>query len=123
MNELTPIPSAITTITVNVNPGVRRSERNAYRRSCSNVSMSRTPGERARGAAVAGLVPALRAARGRAHRRLVDDASVEELDRALRVAREPRVVRDHADRRALLVQVAQQVHHGLAVRGVEVPGR
>ncbi len=29
MNELTPMPSAITAVTVNVNPGVRRSERRA----------------------------------------------------------------------------------------------
>src|SRR5688572_4710321 len=53
---------------------------------------------------------------------LVHDAAVEQLDRALRVPREARVVRHHADRAALLVQVAEQVHHRLAVRRVEVPG-
>src|SRR5262245_30068937 len=38
MNAFTPIPSAITAITVNAKPGVRRSERSAKRRSWSSVS-------------------------------------------------------------------------------------
>src|SRR5689334_11204861 len=110
MSELTPMPSAITAITMSVNPGVRRSERSAYRMSWMSVSMGSTPGERdgCRGAA-SRSVPAL----------LVHDAAVEELDRALCVAGEARIVRHHADRAPLLVQVAQQVHHRFAVRRVE----
>ena len=38
------------------------------------------------------------------------------------VAGVARVVGDHADRRALVVQLAQQLHHGVAVLRVEVPG-
>ena len=53
---------------------------------------------------------------------LVHHAAVEEVDGAVRVAREARVVRDHADRGAAAVQLAQQLHHRLAVLRVEVPG-
>src|SRR5437588_3977292 len=52
-----------------------------------------------------------------------DDAPVEEMNRAVGVARITRVVCDHADGRAALMQFAQQVHHCLAVFGVEVSGR
>src|SRR5262245_53412990 len=38
MNAFTPMPSAITTITVSAKPGVRRSERSAYLRSWSRES-------------------------------------------------------------------------------------
>src|SRR6516225_8613287 len=106
------MPSAMTAITVSVKPGVRRSDRSAYLMSWKSVSMGRLPGSGLGAEATSRSVPAL----------LVHDAAVEELDRALRVAREPGVVRDHADRAALLVQVAQQVHHRLAVRRIEVPG-
>src|SRR6185295_4465399 len=54
---------------------------------------------------------------------LLDDAAVEEVDRPLRVAGEARVVGDHADRRALVVQLLEQVHDLLAVARVEVAGR
>src|SRR5688572_14117581 len=57
------------------------------------------------------------------HVAFVDDPAVEELDLAVRVIRVARIVRDHADRRALAVQLAQQVHHRLAVPRVEVSGR
>src|SRR5205085_3084971 len=52
-----------------------------------------------------------------------DDAPVEEMNRAVGVARITRVVCDHADGRAALMQFAQQVHYRLAVFGVEVSGR
>jgi len=42
---------------------------------------------------------------------------------AIGVASEARVVRDHADRRARGVELAEEVHHGVAVLGVEVAGR
>src|SRR5688500_8824567 len=57
------------------------------------------------------------------HVGLVDDAPVEELDLAVGVVGVARIVRDHADRRALAVQLAQKVHHRLAVPRVEVPRR
>src|SRR5947199_36673 len=41
----------------------------------------------------------------------------------LGVSGEPRIVRDHADRRAFAMEVAQQVHHRLALFGIEVAGR
>src|SRR5262245_35865301 len=97
----TPIAIASEAIATSANNGRRWSTRTARRRF---------PGSQDRGTV---SVPAL----------LVHDATVEQLDRALGVAREPRIVRDHADRAALLVQVAQQVHHGLAVRRVQVSGR
>src|ERR1044071_1029471 len=52
----------------------------------------------------------------------LDDAAVEEVDRAGGVAGEARVVGDHADRRPLLVQLVQKPHHLLAVVRVQVPG-
>src|SRR3954454_24964266 len=55
--------------------------------------------------------------------RLLDDAAVEEVYGAVGVAREARVVRDHADGRAAAVQLAQELHHRLAVLRVEVAGR
>src|SRR5688572_12250590 len=56
------------------------------------------------------------------HVRLVDDTAVEELDLAVRIVGVARIVGHHADRRALAVQLAQEVHHRLAVPRVEVPG-
>src|SRR5438874_8883908 len=50
---------------------------------------------------------------------LLDDAAVEEMDGAVGVARVARVVRDHADRRAFTVQLAEQLHDGFAVLRVE----
>ena len=51
---------------------------------------------------------------------ILDDQAVEQMDRAVRMARVARIVRDHDDRRALAVQIAQQLHHRLAVRRIEV---
>src|SRR5690606_35530555 len=56
-------------------------------------------------------------------RLVADDLTVEEMDRAIGVARVARVVRDHADRRSLVVQLLQQRHHRLAVLRVEVTRR
>src|SRR5688572_14786080 len=53
----------------------------------------------------------------------LDDAAVEEMDAAIGVARVTRIVRDHADRRAFAVQLAQQLHDRFAVLRVEVTGR
>src|SRR5690349_21520331 len=54
---------------------------------------------------------------------LLDDAAVEEVDGAAGVAGESRVVGDHADGRAVLVQLGEQLHDRLAVARVEVTGR
>src|SRR5688500_1597741 len=54
---------------------------------------------------------------------LLDDASVEQRTGAVRVARVARVVSGHADRRPLPVQLAQELHHRLAVLRIEVTGR
>ena len=45
------------------------------------------------------------------------------MHRPVRVRFVARVVRDHADRRALGMQGAKQVHHRLAIHGVEIPRR
>ena len=45
------------------------------------------------------------------------------MDAAVGVARVARIVRDHADRRAGAVQLAQQIHHRFAAARVEVAGR
>src|SRR5262245_36257185 len=56
-------------------------------------------------------------------RALVDDATVEQLYLAVRVVGVAWIVRDHADRRTLAMQLAQQVHDRFTVARVEVPGR
>ena len=43
------------------------------------------------------------------------DASIKQMNLPVRVPGEARVVRDHADRRAFAVQLAQQLHHGVAI--------
>src|ERR1043166_3940772 len=53
---------------------------------------------------------------------LFDDAAVEQVDAAIRVAGVARIVRDHADGRPFAVQLAQQLHHRFAVFRVEVSG-
>src|SRR6185436_14286365 len=54
---------------------------------------------------------------------LFDNASVEEVNRAIGVRGVPRIVRDHADGGAAAMQLAKQFHHGLTIRGVEVTRR
>src|SRR5260370_33367095 len=51
------------------------------------------------------------------------DASVEEVNGAFRKVGIALVVGDHADGRAVAVQVAQQFHHRFTVLGVEVSSR
>src|SRR5579872_6199565 len=52
-----------------------------------------------------------------------DDASIEEVDAALGVARVARIVGDHADRRAGGMELLEQIHDRLAAARVEVAGR
>src|SRR5689334_6593602 len=54
---------------------------------------------------------------------LFDDAAVEQVDVALRVAGVARIVGDHADGGAGAVQLMEQVHHRLAALRIEVAGR
>src|SRR5260370_1181242 len=51
------------------------------------------------------------------------DASIEQMDGALREIRVALVVRDHAHRSPVAVQIAQQFHHRFTVFRVEVSGR
>src|ERR1700681_984757 len=51
-----------------------------------------------------------------------DDAPVEEMDVPVVVTRVAGIVRDHADRRAALMQLAQQIHDGFAALRIEIPG-
>src|SRR5215813_7274429 len=53
---------------------------------------------------------------------LVDNLAVEQMDCTLSIARVARVVGDHADGRALSMQLAQEVHNGFAVSGIQVSG-
>src|SRR5438874_13312751 len=54
---------------------------------------------------------------------VLDNASVEQVDGAIGVLREPLVVRDHANGRAAGVQFLEQIHYRFTVAGVEISGR
>src|SRR5258706_5389242 len=56
-------------------------------------------------------------------RALLDDAAVEQVDAALGVPGVARIVRHHAEGGAASVQLAQELHHGLAALRSEVAGR
>ena len=58
----------------------------------------------------------------RFRRRLVHNASVKQMDGAVGEARVARVVRHHADRRALTMKLVEELHHRFPVLRVEVPG-
>ena len=52
----------------------------------------------------------------------LDDLAIKEVDAAIGVRGVPLVVGDHADCRALAVQLTQQIHHGFAIRGIQITG-
>ncbi len=52
----------------------------------------------------------------------VDDATIKQVDLSIGMTRVARIVRDHAYRRALLVQLAQKLHHCFAVCRIEISG-
>ena len=54
---------------------------------------------------------------------ILDDPAVEKVDDAVGIARVALRVGDHHDGGALLVQLGEQVHHLLAVLGIEVASR
>ena len=47
---------------------------------------------------------------------------IEQMNHPVRMICIPRIVRDHADRRATLMKLAEQIHHRLAVLGIEIAG-
>jgi hypothetical protein len=53
---------------------------------------------------------------------LVNDASIKQMDGAIRVLRVSRIVSHHADRCPFAIQFAQQIHDGFAVAGVQIAG-
>src|SRR5579875_493690 len=65
--------------------------------------------------------PLLNDLRLRAHG-LFDDAAVKQMNRAIRDAREARVVRYHANGSSFAVKLPEQIHHRLAVLRVQVSG-
>src|SRR3984893_16678624 len=52
-----------------------------------------------------------------------DDAAVGEMDVPVGVPRVSGIVGDHADRRAALMQLAQQIHDGFTALRIEIAGR
>ncbi len=54
---------------------------------------------------------------------LSDHAFFGELHGPVRITRIPYILRHQADRCSVAVEVLQQLHHGFAIRGVEVPRR
>src|ERR1700754_1104245 len=53
----------------------------------------------------------------------VHDQAVEYMHGSIGMGSVALIVRHHADGRALLVEFAEQFHHGFAVNGIEVAGR
>src|SRR5690606_10407462 len=138
---LTPMPSISAASAVNVKPGLSRNPLSACFRSSSSVLIRVTRDRRAacscagrearrrasprsetRAARLLGDLPVLLLAEP-LQRLLVDDPPVEHVDLAIGVIRIARIVRDHADRRAVGVKLREERHHRLAVLRVEVTGR
>src|SRR5690606_5751194 len=146
---LTPMPSVSAASAVNAKPALPRTPSSACARSSSSVLIRVTPDRAAcscardrascscagrearrrasprsetRAARLLGDLPVLLLAEP-LQRLLVDDPPVEHVDLAVRVIRVARIVRDHADRRAVGVQLGEERHHRLAVLRVEVTGR
>src|SRR5690606_17621647 len=118
MAVLAPMPSANDSTATVVKPGLRSSPRKAWRRA--------DMGERVRGSGrlsaylEAVLLELGGQLRGFGAAHVLDDLAVEELDAALRVLLVARVVGDHHDGGAPLMELPQQVHHCLTVAAVEV---
>src|SRR5215212_1950868 len=54
---------------------------------------------------------------------IADNLAIEQMDCALRILRVTRIMRHHADRCSLAVQLAKQIHHLLTIARVEVTCR
>src|SRR5260370_1993301 len=93
--------------TTAANPGLFTSMRIPYRTSCTKEFIGVPP----RSGADASFLC------------LLDDAAIEQMNVALGEIRVPLIVRNHANGRAVAVQIAQQFHDRLAVLRIEVSSR
>src|SRR3954464_9119956 len=118
---LAPMPSASDNTATSVNPGLLASIRRPYLMSCMVGLRNADDQTLMRDVEAAFFQLAL--ALGALAAVLFDDPAVEQVNRAIGVARVARVVRDHADRRPFTVQLAEQFHDRFAVLRVEVSGR
>src|SRR5688500_18757714 len=57
------------------------------------------------------------------NRPIVSDASIEQLDCAIRLVSITRIMGDHADRGSPFVQVAEETHDRFTVLRIEIAGR
>src|SRR5581483_10729208 len=108
------MPSASVITTTAVSQGVFANERTAYFRS-ENIAL--TP--RVLPAASPRRIQDRRTCQPSPRRislhLLIDDTAVEEVHRSCRLARKARIVGHHDDGGAALMQLAQEIHHGLTV--------
>ena len=51
---------------------------------------------------------------------LIDDAAIEDVNRAIGVASEAGIMSHHDDRRATIMQFLEELHHGITVFGIEI---
>src|SRR2546423_12282289 len=107
-----PMPRATARTAIAVNPGVFTSIRQAYLRS-RNI--------RPRVCVYMAEILTNHCSLGR--HPIFHDATVEEMDCAIGVLGEPRIVRGHADGRTAVVQLLEERHDGLAVTRIEVARR
>src|SRR4051812_20627858 len=107
-----PMPRATARTAIAENPGVFTSIRQAYLRS-RNI----------RPRVIVYMAEILTNHCSLGRHPIFHDATVEEMDCAIGMLGKPGVVRNHADRRAAIVQFLEQRHHGLAVARIEVARR
>src|SRR5271163_4236784 len=124
MAVLAPMPRAKATMETSVARRCFQSIRTANRRSCSNM-LVRAPRFRQAPAgrhAMPGQAVAASDA-GVGFLGFLNDAAVKEMNVALGEIGVALVVGDHADGGAIAVQIAEKLHDGFAVFGVQVSGR
>src|SRR5260370_5925774 len=102
-----PMPRGMVNPTTAAKPGIFTSMRIPYPSSCTKQFIGVPPRS---GAAASFLC-------------LLDDAAIEQMNVALGEIRVPLIVRNHANGRAVAVQIAQQFHDRLAVLRIEVSSR
>src|SRR5262245_16207927 len=108
---LTPIPSASATAATAVNHRSLIRRRVANRKSCQRF-MATAPRTSAEDPEWRSLD------RGHFHW-LLDNAAIKQMNVALRVSRIPWIVSDHADGRAILMELVEELHHCFAALRVE----
>src|SRR4051794_22562222 len=107
-----PMPRATARTAIAVNPGVFTSIRTAYLRS-RNI----------RPRVCVYMAEILTNHRSLGCHPIFHDATVEEMNRAIGVLGKTSIVRDHADRRAAIVQFLEQRHDRFTVARIEVARR